>query len=213
MLDQTLSHHDFMNTTKHAIRRACLQTRRALSPLTQHAASQRVCEQILALDVYQHATHVAFYDAIQGEIDLTFLWRHASQTGKSCYMPKLENNHMLSFLPSTPDTPTRINHFHLKEPDVDQTQARPLHAIDLLLLPLVAFDDHGTRLGRGAGYYDRTLANQQPACLLGVAYAFQHQRFIQSDPWDIPLTGIVTELEVHWFNLMHPHPSLPFALE
>ena len=67
-----------------------------------------------------------------------------------------------------------------------------------MLLPLVAFDAHGTRLGRGAGYYDRTLEHQKPACLLGIAYAFQQIPWIQPEPWDIPLDGIVTEKNLHW---------------
>ncbi len=65
-------------------------------------------------------------------------------------------------------------------------------------MPLVAFDGHGTRLGRGAGYYDRTLEHKKPQCLLGVAYEFQHHDFLPPEPWDVPLDAVATEKTIHW---------------
>ena len=187
-----------MNIIKNTIRSACQQERRALPKIDQHIAATRVCEQIHSLDVYQQAMHIAFYHAVDGEIELSTLWALADAEGKSCYMPFLHHDKTLAFLPATPSTPNRTNRFNIQEPDVPITLAMPPNKLDLMLIPLVAFDESGTRLGRGAGYYDRTLATIRPACLLGVAYAFQRQRFIQPAPWDVPLTGIVTELGVHW---------------
>ena len=185
---------------KNTIRMHNEQTRRALPQAEQDAAAQAVCKQIHALTVYQQARHIAFYQAISGELDLSALWTQACTEGKLCYMPLMHDNKTLSFLPTTPDTPYRINKLNIREPDVALTNTIAPHQIDLMLIPLVAFDDQGTRLGRGAGYYDRTLAKERPYCLLGAAYAFQHQLFIQAEPWDVPLTGVVTELGVTWYK-------------
>lgn len=184
------------------IRRTCLQQRHALTAATQQAASARICERIASLPVYQNASSIALYQAIDNEINLNALWFLAEQQGKQCYMPAmLPDKKMLLFLPTTSQTPLKPNQFQILEPNIPHTQAMPLQHIDLMIIPLVAFDVAGNRLGRGAGYYDRTLQHKKPACLLGAAYEFQKQSHLNKAPWDIPLSGIVTEKTIHWCSL------------
>ena len=71
--------------------------------------------------------------------------------------------------------------------------------LDLVIVPLFAFDARGTRLGTGGGYYDRTFsfaassaAWRRPA-LIGVGYAFQQHERLERAPWDVPLDGAVTD--------------------
>jgi 5-formyltetrahydrofolate cyclo-ligase len=64
---------------------------------------------------------------------------------------------------------------------------------DILLVPLLAFDDHGYRLGYGGGYYDRTLAAIRRARAIGIAYAGQRMDFLPHDAHDYPLNAILTE--------------------
>ena len=79
----------------------------------------------------------------------------------------------------------------------------------MIFLPVVAFDINGNRLGRGAGYYDRTLAfvNEQieqgthiKPCLIGLAYEFQKIEQIITDKWDVALDIIVTENNIYYRN-------------
>ena len=184
---------------KHTIRRNHQATRKALPEHVRIESSHAICAHIQSLPVYQNAQHIALYQAIEGEVDLQPLWVLAEQADKTCYMPAMNTKtKTLLFLPATPNTPQQTNAYHVAEPHVSHTKAIPLEQIDLMLMPLVAFDSHGTRLGRGAGYYDRTLAHQKPACLLGVAYEFQHLPLISPEPWDIPLNGVITEKTIHW---------------
>jgi 5-formyltetrahydrofolate cyclo-ligase len=96
------------------------------------------------------------------------------------------------------------NFFGILEPD----RARPIdpRRLDLVLTPLVAFDDRGVRIGVGRGYYDRcfrflhTRAAWHRPKLLGVAYELQHVRAIPPEPWDVPLWGAVTESHVRRFQ-------------
>jgi 5-formyltetrahydrofolate cyclo-ligase len=185
---------------KQALRKHYQAKRASLSDTARLRASQALCTRIQALDVYQNASHIALYHAIKGEIDLHPLWRFAHAAGKICYMPVVNPHHnkTLLFLPATPDTPRTISALHIPEPNVPHHEARSPHDLDLMIMPLVAFDTHGTRLGTGGGYYDRTLAHQKPACILGVAYTFQRETFLTPEPWDIPLDGIVTEKTTYW---------------
>src|SRR5690606_18813616 len=76
-----------------------------------------------------------------------------------------------------------------------QARAVPLAEIDLILVPGLAFDTEGNRLGRGAGFYDRFLATREgaapPAC--GVCFEAQLVDRIPTEPWDVPMNAVVTE--------------------
>lgn len=65
---------------------------------------------------------------------------------------------------------------------------------DLILTPLVAFDAALHRLGQGAGYYDRAFADLPDALRIGVAWSIQRAETVPTDPWDVPLHAVITEL-------------------
>jgi 5-formyltetrahydrofolate cyclo-ligase len=190
------------SSNKIRIREQCLKQRGLLTEQMQLDASKALCARIEALPIYQNASRIALYQAIDGEINLTPLWHRATAAGKICYMPMIisnkTNNRNLIFLPATPQTPQKANLFDILEPDVSHAHAIALEQLDLMILPLVAFDTRGTRLGRGAGFYDKTLQDQKPACLLGAAYDFQKQPAFTADTWDIPLDVIITEENTYW---------------
>ena len=96
------------------------------------------------------------------------------------------------------------NRYGIAEP----VDARALRArqLDLLLMPLVGFDDEGYRLGMGGGYYDATLAymrhrrNWRKPRLVGVAYECQRVDVLPHDPWDMPLDAVLTERQMYRFK-------------
>lgn len=182
---------------KNSIRQTSLKVRELLSPEYQRSMSDRICARIRSLDVYRYAKKIALYHAMKGEVDLMPLWKTAPLHGKYCYFPALEENKSLLFLPATPVTEFTENRFGIEEPLVDHKLAIPTNDLEIIFLPLVAFDEYGTRLGMGSGYYDRTLENCPRPLLIGVAYEFQRQSYIQPQPWDIPLSIIVTETNVY----------------
>lgn len=185
---------------KHAIRTSCCSLRGALPRSYQQDVSAQICETIRQLDHYRYAKRIALYHAIQGEIDLSALWRTAPGQGKFCYFPVINPDKTLSFLPATPATAFRNNAYGIPEPDVEASSAISIGDLDLIFMPLVAFDRHCNRIGMGGGYYDRTLAGHQHPLLVGVAYEFQRQTRLVPDEWDIALTAIVTQQHVYWRN-------------
>jgi len=183
---------------KQAIRRTCRQIRENLSTHYQQTAANKICARIRTLDQYRYAKRIALYQAVKGEIDLSSLWRSAPLQGKYCYFPALNEDLTLSFLPATPATEFKENRFGIAEPCIERDLAARPEELDIIFIPLVAFDQKGTRLGFGAGYYDRTLAQHRPPLLVGVAYEFQRQSFIEAHSWDVPLTAIITESKAYW---------------
>ncbi len=185
------------NAVKKALRVRYQNLRKQLSSAQQAAASASICEQIKALECYQNATRIAIYHPVNGEIDLTCLQSNFKK--KTMCFPVIQANQSLLFLPVTENTVFYNNIFGIPEPDVTPEQALSPSELDIIFMPLVAFDQHGTRLGMGGGYYDRTLTHHlPPALLIGVGYDFQRQNFIERKPWDVPMAAVITEQKTYW---------------
>jgi len=192
---------------KTAIRSSCREIREKLPAIYQQKASSKICRRIRQLDQYRYAKRIAIYHACNGEVDLGELWRSAPMQGKFCYFPVMNNEKKLSFLPATPATSFIDNLHGIPEPDVDLSKAIAPCELDVIFMPLVAFDNNGTRLGMGGGYYDRTLAKEDHPLLIGVAYEFQRQAYIMPCEWDIPLTAVITQQAIYWCKNTHENPG------
>jgi len=187
-----------MNTK--AIRTQIRQQRRDLAPDERQQASAWICSEILRSRLFMKAQHIALYLSNDGEIDLSPLFHIAWQRGKHCYLPILNKyGKKLSFVPYTKNSVMQNNRFGIPEPIVAKSDILNPHQLDLVLTPLVAFDEQGNRIGMGGGYYDRSFhfLRRQPAWqhtrLIGTAYAFQQVRQLPAQAWDVPLMGAFTE--------------------
>lgn len=186
------------NPIQKAMRQTNLGIRQHLSHSFQHTMSNRICNRIRALNQYRYAKRIALYHALNGEVDLGDIWRTAPLHGKYCYFPVIKKEGALLFLPATPASHFYHNEFGILEPEVEHHHSLSPEALDLILVPLVAFDEHGTRIGMGKGFYDQALAHHRPKLLMGVAYDFQRFPFIEPQPWDVPLDAVVTERAIYW---------------
>ena len=174
--------------------------RRALSHEAQHRAAQALARRVARLAMFRRARSVALYLANDGEISPSALMRLAFRRGKSVYLPCLKADKSLCFRHVSPRTQLQPNRFGIPEPP-RMAQAIDAAALDIVLVPLVAFDRAGRRMGMGGGYYDRTFAfkRQLPThgpILIGLAHSCQETQRLVSQPWDVPLDWIVTDLSV-----------------
>jgi len=117
---------------------------------------------------------------------------------KHCYIPVVQAPHKMIFVEYNASTATQKNHFGILEPKEHHPQAA-INKLDLIILPLLAFDHHGNRLGAGKGFYDRALARAENPFLLGLAYASQEVEHIPNDVWDVRLDGVLTEKSLRIF--------------
>ncbi len=186
------------------LRRQLRQSRRALTPRQQREASQRLLRQLAQHPLYRRSKHIAFYLANDGEINPDLLMQHARRLGKQCYLPVLSEwpANRMHFQRLVPDTHWITNRFGIREPMHDRKlQAKPWR-LDLILMPLVGFDQNGNRLGMGGGFYDRTFAFRRQRLhwpgprLLGLAHDCQKVDQLPTAAWDIPLDGIVSDQQV-----------------
>ena len=182
------------------LRRTLRQTRRALTPLQQQHAAAGLFHQLAQHPLFINAQHIALYCAADGEISPHLLAHEAWRRKKNLYLPVLSewpSTHM-NFHAWQPSSAWKKNRFGIAEPHSHPTQLRDITALDLILLPLVGFDEHGARLGMGGGFYDRSLArlNRHPQLrrphLIGLAHECQKVDQLSVEAWDIPLDATVT---------------------
>ena len=152
---------------------------------------------------FLRAGRFAAYLPHGGEVDLRPLLERAWRDGRESYLPVVGRGR-LRFLPYAPGTPLRRNRYGIAEPDLPARWQVRAQALDLILVPLVAYDPQGNRLGMGGGYYDRTFAflhrrRWRRPLLVGAAFAFQRVPALHANPWDVPLDGVATELGLEWF--------------
>ncbi len=166
---------------------------------TQRAALDNTSLDKVSIAVCAHlsehvagARHVAAYVAINGEVPVDDVLRQARLTGSTTYVPVVTGASM-QFVAIDDRTPFVRNRFGIEEPVATlDTDVRPV--FDIVLVPLVAFDSAGHRLGMGGGFYDRYFADaEQRPRLIGIAHEFQRVDHLQPMPWDVPLDGVVTE--------------------
>ena len=179
------------------LRRTLRARRRSLNPAQQAEASAALCAVVSGLLPFRRARRIGFYLAHGGEIDPAPLRLRAQQLGKGCFLPVLHplGHNRLHFVAWREGEPLVHNRFGVPEPRLRHPV--PAWSLDLILVPLVAFDAQGNRLGQGAGFYDRTLAfrrrGRRHPLLIGLAHAFQQVPRLPAAPWDVPLDGIASE--------------------
>lgn len=173
--------------------------RRDLGRAAQTRAARRACRVLTRQACYRRAHHIAAYFAQDGEMNPRFVFVHARRARKRCYVPILRPGNRLAFAPVNAHTKLRRNRFGIPEPRVAHALWVTARSLDLILVPLVAFDNAGNRLGMGGGFYDRTLAflKRQPfrarPRVIGLAHSLQQVAKLEPQPWDIPLMGVATD--------------------
>jgi len=183
--------------------RARLRAQRAgMSAGARVAAASGVVASLEQLPEFQIDQHIAGYWAVGGELPLHAAVVRLRARGQQYHLPVIGTHHMLRFAPLRTDSAVKPNRYGIPEPECDAALLLAPEQLDLVLLPLVAFDRRGHRLGMGAGYYDRSFAFlhalTRPASpvLIGIGYSFQEVDALPALDHDVRLDFIATEKEL-----------------
>lgn len=141
--------------------------------------------------------NISCYAAIPEEFDTDPLIQEIWRANKKCYLPVLEEGRILNFALFNEGDTREKNQFSILEPN-NTCRKIPPENLDLVILPLIAFDLAGNRLGTGGGYFDSTFAyvnesTRKKQHLIGLGYTLQQAHEFKSDPWDIAVEGVFTE--------------------
>ncbi len=187
------------------LRKNIRERRSNLTKSEQAIAANKNLSNLLKLSLFTRYQKFACYLANAGELNTQPLIKKIWQKNKQCYLPLLHWNkqNKLQFMPFTTETPLIKNRYNILEPKYAPHLIQAPWAIDVIFVPLVAFDNQGHRIGMGGGYYDRTLSfllrrnTWMKPKLVGLAYDFQKVDVIKPQPWDVPLSCIITETAIY----------------
>jgi 5-formyltetrahydrofolate cyclo-ligase len=189
-----------MDTAK--TRKILRSQRGDLSPKQQLVMADKIASNLCSRSFFLRAKRVGIYLANEGEVNPSIIYDICQKSGKQLFLPVIHpfKQNRLHFAQVKPNSALASNRFGILEPYIKSAKLSPPWSLDLVLMPLVGFDRLGNRLGMGGGFYDRTFAftakNSSPSPkLIGLAYSFQELQAIKPQPWDIPVSGIVTEKE------------------
>lgn len=190
---------------RNELRKLMRTKRQALSHAERAACALSLAQRIAATPLFRRSWRIACYLPVRGEMDPQPLMWHALAVGKQVYLPVLApgTTNRLRFAPYREGDELIANRFAIPEPALPPAELVGPMSLDLVLVPLVAFDEQGNRLGMGGGYYDRTFAflrhrrHWRRPRLLGLAYEFQKVDALATERWDIPLYGIATESNLY----------------
>ncbi|NUF24788.1 5-formyltetrahydrofolate cyclo-ligase, partial [Acinetobacter oleivorans] len=174
------------------IRKNLRSKRRSLSPLEQKKAQLNVLHHLNSLAIFHSSKKIGLYLHAFGEVHTDLIIKLCFQKNKQVYLPmicsmnqrlvwvKISRNQYLN---------RRFSHHPLGMKEPMATRGKHVSKLDLLLMPLLACDHYGTRIGMGGGYYDRTLASaKHKPYRLGVAHQFQFiEHTLKRQSWDQPL--------------------------
>lgn len=184
-----------------SIRQKILQTRRTITSEEAHAAGLKVIEKIKKLEFFSKPKVVGSYLSMGGELSTApindyFLEKHTL----ALPFMNVHERGIMDFYSFDKGDDLIENRYHILEPVNDPEKHLTPDVFDALIVPLVAFDSHGNRMGMGGGYYDRMLKKVSSECLIiGVAYDFQKIDKIPIEPWDKPLNQMVTPTNHYFF--------------
>ncbi|MBE9539008.1 MAG: 5-formyltetrahydrofolate cyclo-ligase [Proteobacteria bacterium] len=179
-------------SAKNTMRSILRQRRQALSANAQATAGNGVTQQVFELPEWQGVQRIAIYHAADGEIDTKAIIQHCHRQEIQVYLPVMGAARSIVFARYCPGEALIQNSFGLFEPPAGAPLC-PVANLDIIFLPLVAWDSGGGRLGMGGGYYDRVLAGSTGSLLVGMAHQIQEVEKVPRDSWDIPLNAIVTD--------------------
>ena len=164
---------------KDALRRRLIGVRRELPADTRAEWSAEICRRVRTTEVFRRAAAIVSYRPIGAEVDPSGIDREVRASGRDLYYP------------GGTDAPR----FQGATQDVDggALLGTAESADTLFLVPGVAFDEAGGRLGRGRGWYDRALTGFERAARVGLAFEVQIVPSVPATSWDVSMDAVVTE--------------------
>ncbi len=175
--------------------------REAMGEAHRETLSIRATQRLMDLPELAHCRIVMSYMPIRNEVDTIRFNKAILAANKQLCLPRVrDEKDMDAFFITDFKLELAQGHFNIQEPLYALEPVNPA-SINIIILPGLAFDTRGNRLGFGKGYYDRFLQRADEKCLkIGLAYGFQVVEGIEAEPWDRKLDLVVTEDRVYRFH-------------
>lgn len=183
-------------TMKKELRRTIGAVRRALPADARMVRNLAITEATMALPCLASGKTVAAYSAVRGEVDPRRIVERCWELGHTVVLPRVDRSAgTLGWYVHSKDQPLREGEFGIGEPALGAPEVNASD-IDVVLVPAIAYDVHGHRLGQGMGFYDRALPKLVKAVRIGLAFDFQLVAELPHDEHDQPVDYVVSDRHV-----------------
>ncbi len=186
--------HDMKDKVK--IREKLLKWRRNLPESEREEKDRRIRHRLENLDIFKSAQHILFYYSVNGEADTHKLIENHLEN-KQLYLPVITDSSKFQAIPLSSPLNLKRGFEKVPEPIGIEPSSTYDQSVEIIVVPGVAFDLKGDRLGMGKGYYDRYLQRQKGKLKIGLAYAEQILDSIPKDNYDEPVDIIITDRAVY----------------
>ncbi len=190
----TSSPHDDARTAKRALRRELLARRHARATVEREAVEQAIAWHLLADGRISRARRVAAYRSMPTEPGTGTLLQALTARGVEVVVPVVDGER-LDWTVHDPDVPTLTSTLGVAEPSGTRLGPQAVLEADVVVVPALAVDHAGRRLGRGAGYYDRVLQHVRVP-VVALLHADELVPEVPSEPHDVRVQMVVTETGV-----------------
>ena len=190
--------HPIMNNLRTRIK----EQRGQLSSDNVDRLGEAIFRNILDSNILNDKKRIAIYYSVKNEVTTVQIIKHLWSENKELFLPTIQLNQLM-FGPYKSGDNLSKNKFGIPEPITRTEDLIAADILDLVIVPLVAFDSNCNRLGMGGGYYDRALAFKQTSSetcsplLIGLAYELQKVNALEINSWDIPMDGIISEIKTY----------------
>jgi 5-formyltetrahydrofolate cyclo-ligase len=188
-------------TSKETLRPQLRAARKAIAPAQRATAAHEAAAHFLRHRKLAAAQRIALYHTHGSELDTAPLVDALLRSGRDVFLPVVRLRATLKFVRLRAGSPLRRGAHGIPAPAGGRSVRLP--DLDVIVVPLLAFDAQGRRVGSGAGYYDRVLSRPRAfrrPLVVGYAYALQQHERLPEDPWDRRLDAVVTDRGVTWFT-------------
>ncbi len=177
-------------------RKQALKARREMNSEEREKKSIRICSYLSSLPEISNATVIFSYKAMEDEVDLSVFHTWCKMNGKKLAFPFCtKDGKMEAYLPDASED-FLVGRYGILAPDPDKSTLLTADQIDVVVVPVVAFDKTGNRCGHGKGYYDRYLKGCN-AYRIGVAFEAQKVDRVVTDENDVPMDTVLTEHTIY----------------
>jgi len=193
-----------MISGKTVLRAVMRERRRSMTDRDVYERSLAAQRRVLASDAWSAATSVGLYVGVRRETDTSLLLEEAWKAGKDVYLPHVSPVALgiMNLVLCRSGQDLVKNRFGIPEPasHISPVSQENFGYPDIIVVPGLAFDTEGHRLGSGGGYYDRLFVKKsmRDVIRIGFAYAFQIVESLPAEMWDVPMHALVTEESFVW---------------
>ncbi len=183
---------------KDTIRKQILAIRNKMSDVDVYRYSESIFFNLAESSFFNASEHIMVYLDFKHEVETDLIINHSLHLGKQVYIPIcIPETHEICISRITSLNELQSGHFGIREPMAEFIRLSDSSLIDLVLVPGVAFDTAGNRIGFGAGYYDRFMKRLKAGAVkAALAYSFQIVDAVPSDEYDIPVDYLINEKNI-----------------